>query len=120
MISQWNDWEVGEPYISIGPLAKGTLTGSRYQKMVIDLKVEAWDFAHLIPDGHKIVEICLPILVLIKDQAETVDTSRNIAVYYTASYKDKEIGMRDPSGPYWQPEPWNVWEHIEIEVPLSR
>ncbi|MEK7610984.1 MAG: hypothetical protein AAB486_01255 [Patescibacteria group bacterium] len=120
MIRQWNCWKVGEPYISIGPLAKGTLTGSRYQDMVVDLKVKKRDFAHLIPDGKEIVEICLPDLVLIKDQAETVDTSRKIAVYYTACYKDKEIGTRNPSGPYWQSEPWNVWEALWIEVPLSR
>ena len=147
MKSFWNEWVVGQPYLSTGDLAKGNLTVRiydsverkvklmshiPYEDLEIDLGVEMEDLVGLLPDGYEVVKEEWSAghtnrtdkpgkeIVLIKDEALTVEDSRSIALWLGVICQ--EIGTGNPQNypGYWLAGPWNVWEVIYVEIPLTR
>lgn len=146
MKSFWKGWTVGRPQLSVGELARGSLSvrigdfpGEEgklipipHEYLEIDLNVELKDLFGVLPDGYEVVKeewsdghtnrIDEPgkEIVLIKDGAPTVGDSRSIALWLGVVCQKIGTGNpRDYPG-YWLAGPWNVWEVIYIEIPLTR
>lgn len=146
MKKTWKGWTVGKPYLSKDGLAKGYLSIwlphfldesvpiilIPWEYLEIDLDLRMGDIGGILPGsleivreewsgGHSnIIDNPGKEIVLIKDGAPRVKNSRSIALWLGVACQKAGTGNPRNYPGYWLAGPFNVWDIIYVEIPLTR